>query len=161
MAGEPNYDILSKWMAYYSRYATRKKGVILGFSLLQLVTFEPRDIAILKAQPRQSLPCSSQVSATRHSFASVHPVLTRPVLPLVSIAMCSWKFPRNSSLVCHISDAGTEPHVPTCCSFGHLCAWRSCPCTEAHLCSEVFTIRRCSPLDLVTMASYLLLWLVC
>jgi hypothetical protein len=36
----PNYNIYSEWMGYYLRYATRKKGVMLGFSMLQLVTYE-------------------------------------------------------------------------------------------------------------------------
>jgi hypothetical protein len=49
MAREPNDNIISGQMAYYSRYASRKKDVMLGFLLLQLVTFEPGVIAILKA----------------------------------------------------------------------------------------------------------------
>jgi hypothetical protein len=56
MARELNYNVLSEWMTYYSRYATGKKDIMLGFSLLQLVTSEPRDVAILEAQLKQSLP---------------------------------------------------------------------------------------------------------
>jgi hypothetical protein len=41
VAREPNHNILSKQMVYYLRYATKNKGVMLEFSLLQLVTFEP------------------------------------------------------------------------------------------------------------------------
>jgi hypothetical protein len=36
MAREPNYNILSERMAYYSRYTTENKCVVLGFSMLQL-----------------------------------------------------------------------------------------------------------------------------
>jgi hypothetical protein len=57
MAREPNYDILSEWMAYYSRYAIGNNDVMLGFSLVQLVTSELGDIAIPAAQP--TLPCSA------------------------------------------------------------------------------------------------------
>jgi hypothetical protein len=55
MAREPNYNILLEQMAYYSRYAIKKKGVMFGFSLLQLVTSEPGAIDIPKAQLTQSL----------------------------------------------------------------------------------------------------------
>jgi hypothetical protein len=55
MAREPNYNILSERMAYYSRYAIRKKGVMFGFSLLQLVTSEPGAIDIHEVQLTQSL----------------------------------------------------------------------------------------------------------
>jgi hypothetical protein len=55
MAREPNYNILSERMAYYSKYAIRKKGVMFGFSLLQLVTSEPGAIDIHEAQLTQSL----------------------------------------------------------------------------------------------------------
>jgi hypothetical protein len=41
VAREPNHNILSKQMVYYLRYATKNKGVMLEFSLLQLVTFKP------------------------------------------------------------------------------------------------------------------------
>jgi hypothetical protein len=41
VAREPNYNIISEWMTYYSMYATGKKCVVLRISLLQLVTFEP------------------------------------------------------------------------------------------------------------------------
>jgi hypothetical protein len=50
-------------MAYYMRYTTRKKGLMLGFSMLQLVTSEPKAVAIPEAQPTQSLPCSCSVPA--------------------------------------------------------------------------------------------------
>jgi hypothetical protein len=83
VAREPNYNILLEWMAYYSRYITRKKCVMLGFSLLQLVTFELGAIAISEAQPTQSLPCSADVPTTQRSIASVHPAPIRLVLPLV------------------------------------------------------------------------------
>jgi hypothetical protein len=43
VVGEPNYNILSEWMAYYSRYITGKKGNVLGFLMLQLVTSKPED----------------------------------------------------------------------------------------------------------------------
>jgi hypothetical protein len=45
VAREPNCNILSERMAYYSRYATGKKGVMLGFSMLQLVTSKPKAVA--------------------------------------------------------------------------------------------------------------------
>jgi hypothetical protein len=59
----PNYNILSEWMTYYSRYATGKKCGILGFSLLQLVTSKNEVVDIPEAQPMQLLPCSSHVPA--------------------------------------------------------------------------------------------------
>jgi hypothetical protein len=43
---------------YYLRYATGKKGVMLEFSVQQLVTSEPEVILIPEAQPTQSLPHS-------------------------------------------------------------------------------------------------------
>jgi hypothetical protein len=55
---KPNYNILLEWMAYYSRYATEKKNVILGFLVLQWDTSKPEAIAIPEAQPTQTLPCS-------------------------------------------------------------------------------------------------------
>jgi hypothetical protein len=58
------------------RYATGKKYIMLGFSLLPLVTSELGVIAIPEAQPMQSLPCSFHVSATRHNIASVYPTPT-------------------------------------------------------------------------------------
>jgi hypothetical protein len=54
MEREQNYNIISEWMAYYSRYATRKEGVMLGFSLPQLATSEHGAVAILEAQPMES-----------------------------------------------------------------------------------------------------------
>jgi hypothetical protein len=48
---EPNYNILLEWIAHYKRYATKKKGVMLGFLLLQLVTSEPEVIVIPEVQP--------------------------------------------------------------------------------------------------------------
>jgi hypothetical protein len=54
VAEEPNYNIPSEWMAYYLRYTTEKKGVMLGFSSLQLVTSESEAINIPEAQPKQS-----------------------------------------------------------------------------------------------------------
>jgi hypothetical protein len=71
VAEEPNYNIILERVAYYSRYATEKKGVMLGFSLLQLVTSELEAIDIPEAQSKQSLPCSFHVPATRRGIASV------------------------------------------------------------------------------------------
>jgi hypothetical protein len=51
VAEEPNYNILLEWIAHYKRYATKKKGVMLGFLLLQLVTSEPEVIVIPEVQP--------------------------------------------------------------------------------------------------------------
>jgi hypothetical protein len=76
---ESNYNILLEQMVYYSRYATGTKGGMLGFSLLQLVTFEPEVRYIPDAQPKQLLPCSSLVPATWHSIASVYPDPTKYV----------------------------------------------------------------------------------
>jgi hypothetical protein len=64
-------------MVYYSRYGTGKRDAMLGVSLLQLVTSKPEACWFLKAQLKQSLPCSFHVLATRHSFASVYPTLTK------------------------------------------------------------------------------------
>jgi hypothetical protein len=36
VASELNYNILSERIVYYLRYAIGKKGVMLGFSMLQL-----------------------------------------------------------------------------------------------------------------------------
>jgi hypothetical protein len=52
---------------------------MLGFSLLQLVTSEPRAVAIPEAQLTQSLPCSFHVLATQHSIGSVYPDPTKCV----------------------------------------------------------------------------------
>jgi hypothetical protein len=52
VAREPKYNIPLEWMAYYSRYATRKKYVMLRFSMLQLVTFEPEADDIPEDQPK-------------------------------------------------------------------------------------------------------------
>jgi hypothetical protein len=79
VAREPNYNILLELISYYLRYAIRKKGVMLGFSLLQLVTSEPKVIDIPEAQPKQSLPQSFHVPATWHSIANVYPTLTQCV----------------------------------------------------------------------------------
>jgi hypothetical protein len=79
VAEEPNYNILSEWISYYSRYATKKKCVMLGFSLLQLVTSKPRAIAIPEAQPTQSLPYSFHVPATWHGTVSVYLAPTKYV----------------------------------------------------------------------------------
>jgi hypothetical protein len=49
VAEEPNYNILLERMAYYSRYITEKKGVMLGFSLLQQVISEPEVVDIPEA----------------------------------------------------------------------------------------------------------------
>jgi hypothetical protein len=59
VARESSYNILSERMTYYSRYATRRKGVMLGFSLLQLATSKLGVVAIPEAQLTQSLPCST------------------------------------------------------------------------------------------------------
>jgi hypothetical protein len=63
VAREPNYNILSEQMASYSRYATGKEDVILGFSVLQPITYEPGAIAISEAQLTQPLPSSCGVLA--------------------------------------------------------------------------------------------------
>jgi hypothetical protein len=76
-AEETNYNILLEQMAYYSRYTTGKKGVMLGFSLLQLVISESEAVDIPEAQPKQSLPCSFHVPGTQHSIASVCPTPTK------------------------------------------------------------------------------------
>jgi hypothetical protein len=69
----------------------------------------------------------------------------------------SWGIP---PLSCHIMGVGTNPHVPTCRSFGQLSARHCWPCAKAHPYSEVSTLR-CSPLDLVSTASCILPWLIC
>jgi hypothetical protein len=143
MAREPNYNILSEQMAYYSRYATIKKGVMLGFSLLQLVTSKPGAVAIPESQPTQSLSCSSHVLATQHSIASMHPTPTRPFC----LYLTSWRAleVREEFLSC-LSRLGcwhwsSYTHLS---SLGQLSVRHCWPCTEARLCSEVSTIGRCS-----------------
>jgi hypothetical protein len=76
MAREPNYNILSEHMAYYSRYTTEKKDVMLRFSLLSLVTSKPRGVAIIETQLKQSLSCSFHFPTTRHNIVSVYPTPT-------------------------------------------------------------------------------------
>jgi hypothetical protein len=86
-----------------------------------------------------------------------------------------WAFPRCRCKLCLGNRWGTTNAImtlfhsvsayPSCChwlSCPHLlfscwlCAWHCSPCTEAHLCSKVSTIRRCFPLDLVSWASCIL-----
>jgi hypothetical protein len=97
VAREPNYNIISEWMAYYSRYATRKNCVMLGFSMLQQVTSEPGAVAIPKAQPTQSLPCPCSV-LTRpgcwHWFSCAHLLFSWPFECMTLLTM-HW----NSSLL--------------------------------------------------------------
>jgi hypothetical protein len=53
MTSESNYNILSERMAYYSRYVIRNKCVILGFSMLQLVTSEPEAVDFFFLRPNR------------------------------------------------------------------------------------------------------------
>jgi hypothetical protein len=99
-------------MAYYSRYVTEKKGVMLVFSLLQLVTFKPKALAIPEAQLTQSLPCSVYVSATRHDIASVYSAPTKYVSTSDHHQGTSLEFVKIPPLFRHILDTGTDSHVP-------------------------------------------------
>jgi hypothetical protein len=94
MARELNHNILSEWMTYYLRYTTRKKCVMLEFSLLELVTSEPRVVAIPEAPPTQPLPCSFHAPTTWHT-----------------IWVRSWAFAGVPLLPCHALDVDTHPHV--------------------------------------------------
>jgi hypothetical protein len=146
-------------MVYYSRYTTGNKCVMLGFSLLQLVTSKPGAVAIPKAQLTQSLPCSFHVPATQHGIASVYPTPTRHDLPPVTIMIHPGVSQRIPPLFRHVMGAGTDPHIPTA-SFGQSSAWHLWPCTKTHLRYEVSAIGRCFPLNLVSRASCILPWLV-
>jgi hypothetical protein len=122
VAREPSYNILSERMAYYSRYATGKKGLMLEFLMLQLVTSKLGAVAIPKAQPMQSLP---GFTVFRHTLA-----------------------------------ASIDSHAPTCFSFAD--GAHSIP---DHTLTSISTLKfppqKMFPLDLVSRALYLLLWLVC
>jgi hypothetical protein len=99
VARGPNYNILSEQMVYYSRYATGKKCVMLGSSLLQLVTYEPEANDITEAHLKQSLPWSSHVLTTWQSIVSMYPAPTRHDLPAVTMMIHLGVFRENSSLV--------------------------------------------------------------
>jgi hypothetical protein len=117
MARELNYNILSERMAYYLRYATRKKSVMLGFSLLQLVTSEHEGVDVPEAQLKKSLPSPFHVPATGHSIANRHPASTRLILPLVLVMMHPSNFVRIPPLFHHVVDADTDPDTPTASSW--------------------------------------------
>jgi hypothetical protein len=99
-------------MAYYSRYVTENKGVMLVFSLLQLVTFKPKALAIPEAQLMQSLPCSVYVSATQHDIGSVYSAPTKYVSTSDHHQGMSLEFVKIPPLFRHILDTGTDSHVP-------------------------------------------------
>jgi hypothetical protein len=121
VAREPNYNILLEWMAYYSRYTTRKKGVMLGFSMLQLVTFNPEASDIPEAQPTQPLPCSFHVSTTRHDFAFVYSAPIKYVSTSNHHHGTSLEFVKIPPLFLHVLDAGTDSHVPFTFFWSILC----------------------------------------
>jgi hypothetical protein len=105
---QKNQIIISFQNGWCIRYATGKKCVMLGFSLLQLVTSESRAIAILKAQLTQSLPCSFHVPATRRGIASVYPTPTKHDLPPVTIMICPGVSQRIPPLFRHVMGVGTD-----------------------------------------------------
>jgi hypothetical protein len=123
VARETNYNILSEGMAYYLRYAIKKNCVMRGFSMQQLVTSELEAIDFPEAEPKQSLPCPFHVPATRHSIVSVCPTSTRHNLPPVIIMIRPWDFAKIPPLFCNVMNASTDPHGPTCPSFGPSSAW--------------------------------------
>jgi hypothetical protein len=69
---------------------SRKKCVMLEFSLLQLVTLKPEVVNIPEVQPTQSLPCSFHIPATRHSIAIVCQAPTKCDLLLITVMMHPW-----------------------------------------------------------------------
>jgi hypothetical protein len=148
-------------MVYYSRYPTGKIGVMIGFALLQLVTFKPEAVDFPEAQPKQSLPCSSNISTTWHSIASVYSALTKYVLILSTIMVHPWSCMRNPSFVkpCHgcwrVSSCNQLPFFWLIkCMASLTMHWNSSlPWTS--------TIRRCSSLNLENRAPCTFLWLVC
>jgi hypothetical protein len=98
-------------MAYYRRYATKKKGVMLGFSMLQLVTSEPKVVAIPKDQPKLSLPCSFWDPATRHGIASVYLAPTRHDLPSITIMIHPGVSQRIPPLFHHVMDSHSSSYT--------------------------------------------------
>jgi hypothetical protein len=64
-------------------------GVLLE---VQLVTSEPEAVDIPEAQPKQSLPYSFHVPATRHGIASVCPTLTKSISTSNHRHDTSWGF---------------------------------------------------------------------
>jgi hypothetical protein len=112
-----NYNIISKWMAYYSRYATGKKGVMLRFSLLQLVTSEREVIAICEAQPTQSLPC---FAVFQHILA-VGTDSRAPTCPSSS-GMCAWhRWPCPEAHLYHEASAIRRCPLSTLWAGHHIC----------------------------------------
>jgi hypothetical protein len=96
-----------------------------------------------------------------HILVSVYPTPTKYNFRLWPPSWCILGFCKDSSLVPPHHECWQWTSYTHMSSSGRLCAWHRWTCTEAYLCSEVSTIRRCSRLDLVIRASYLLLWLVC
>jgi hypothetical protein len=75
---------------YYSRYVTKKNGVMLRFSLLQLVTSKPKVVDIPEAQPTKSLPCSCGVRAHPwcwHWFSCTHLLFFWLIVCMASLAV--------------------------------------------------------------------------
>jgi hypothetical protein len=75
VAKEPNYNIPLEQMMYYSRYAIRKKCVMLGFSMPQWVTSEPE--GCWHSQGATDTTITLFILATWHSIARVYP----PIVP--------------------------------------------------------------------------------
>jgi hypothetical protein len=128
--------------------------------MLQLVTSDPEPVDIPEAQPMQSLPCSSHVPATRHGIASVYSAPTNYICTSDHHQGMSLEFAKIPPLFRHVRDAGTDSHVPFAFFWLIVCMalltmhWNS-------FALRVSTIKRCSPLNLVSRAPYLLMWLVC
>jgi hypothetical protein len=146
VAREPNYNILSERMAYYSGYVTGKKCVMLRFSLLQLVTSEPEFVDILKAPLKQSLLWSFHVPATWHSIANMYPSPTQYVSAFDHHMGMFLGFCRGPSLA---------PSCLGCVHWSsrtlHLWLANQVHDTSNHalkLCSKDFTLKRCSLLTL-------------
>jgi hypothetical protein len=84
-------------MAYYSRYATKKKSAMLGFLLWQLVTSKPE--ACWFSWGSTDAIITIFIPTVRHSIIGMCSALTKYDLPLLTIMMCPWNFMWSSSCI--------------------------------------------------------------
>jgi hypothetical protein len=120
---QENQIIISFWNGWHITQGTQqKKCVMLGFSLMQLVTSKPGACAIPEAQLMQSLPWLFHAPAKWHIIANVYPSPTQCVSAFDHHLAMFLGFCRGPPLPSHALDAGTDSHAPTCFSSCRLCA---------------------------------------
>jgi hypothetical protein len=111
MAREPNYNILSEWIAYYLRYATRKKGVVLRISLLQLVTSKSKPLMFPRFNRHNN--CLA-IPTVRQSISNMYPATTKCDFAAGCHLSTFTEFCRDfPPCFYHIVDAGIDSHVPS------------------------------------------------